>query len=118
MLLKEAMTDSLLERYKIIILEEAHERTLTTYVLFGLLKEVLKNRPGLKLVVMSATLDIKKFRGYFFGVPLVKVPGRLHHVEIFYTQEPERDYLEVAIRSTRRYIHILEILEIYYLKCS
>jgi HrpA-like RNA helicase len=107
MLLREAMSDPLMERYSVIILDEAHERTLATDVLFGLLKEVLAKRPDLKLVVMSATLEAEKFQSYFLDAPLMKVPGRLHPVEIFYTQEPERDYLEAAIRTVVQ-IHLCE----------
>lgn len=69
--------------------------------------QVLRSRSDLKLVVMSATLEAEKFQGYFLDAPLMKVPGRLHPVEIFYTQEPERDYLEAAIRTVVQ-IHLCE----------
>eukprot|EP00479_Gromia_sphaerica_P008584 TRINITY_DN3325_c0_g1_i1.p1 TRINITY_DN3325_c0_g1~~TRINITY_DN3325_c0_g1_i1.p1 ORF type:complete len:155 (+),score=37.73 TRINITY_DN3325_c0_g1_i1:130-594(+) len=73
----------------------------------GLLKEIMKRRDALRLVVMSATLDAKKFQKYFDGAPLLKVPGRLHPVEIFYTPEPERDYFEAALRTVLQ-IHMCE----------
>jgi len=99
MLLREAMSDPLMAKYSVVILDEAHERTLATDVLFGLLKEVMKRRPDLKVVIMSATMDAQKMQGYFDDAPLLNIPGRTHPVEIFYTAEPERDYLEAAIRT-------------------
>lgn len=107
MLLREAMNDHNLSRYSTIMLDEAHERTMATDVLMGLLKEVVGRRPDLKIIIMSATLDAQKFQRYFLDAPLLAVPGRTHPVEIFYTPEPEQDYVEAAIRTVLQ-IHATE----------
>ena len=102
LLFREAMNDPNLDRYSTIIIDEAHERSIAVDTLMGLLKGVVRRRKDLKVIIMSATLDALKFQKYFSTgeiPPLFKVPGRIHPVEIFYTKEPEPDYVEAAIRT-------------------
>ena len=98
LLLKEATTDHSLKKYQIIIIDEAHERTLSTDILFGFLKELMEIRKELKLIIMSATFDIEKFQNYF-DAPLAIIKGRTYPVEIKYLSAPTDDYVDCAIKK-------------------
>lgn len=98
MLQVEALTDPLMSRYSVIMLDEAHERTVATDILFALLRDAVRRRHGtLKLIVTSATLDSQKFSSYFDNCPVFHIKGRTFPVKIYYTKTPELDYIEATI---------------------
>ncbi|KAJ1977858.1 ATP-dependent RNA helicase [Dimargaris verticillata] len=124
MLIRELLSDKLLSRYNCVILDEAHERTLRTDILFGMLKDIQKQRQQmaaaamdpsllveqsattpprvreLKIVVMSATLDAERFSAYFNHAQILYIAGRQYPVRIFNTLEPQSDYLDAAMITT------------------
>ncbi|KAL7961223.1 P-loop containing nucleoside triphosphate hydrolase protein [Trichoderma compactum] len=107
MLQREILMDPDMKRYSCIMLDEAHERTISTDVLFALLKKALKRRPDMKVIVTSATLDADKFSAYFNECPIFTIPGRTFPVEILYSREPESDYLDAALVTVMQ-IHLTE----------
>uniref|UniRef100_A0A1A8JMP8 Pre-mRNA-splicing factor ATP-dependent RNA helicase DHX16 n=1 Tax=Nothobranchius kuhntae TaxID=321403 RepID=A0A1A8JMP8_NOTKU len=107
MLLREFLTEPDLASYSVVIIDEAHERTLHTDILFGLIKDIARFRPDLKVLVASATLDTERFSCFFDDAPVFRIPGRRFPVDIFYTKAPEADYLDACVVSVLQ-IHVTQ----------
>uniref|UniRef100_K7FZK1 Activating signal cointegrator 1 complex subunit 3 n=1 Tax=Pelodiscus sinensis TaxID=13735 RepID=K7FZK1_PELSI len=107
MLLREFLTEPDLSSYSVVIIDEAHERTLHTDILFGLIKDIARFRPALKVLIASATLDTERFSAFFDDAPIFRIPGRRFPVDIYYTKAPEADYLEACVVSVLQ-IHVTQ----------
>lgn len=91
MLLSEMNHDHFLNQYEVIIIDEAHERSLNIDLLLGLLKKLLVKRKDLKLIITSATIDTERFSEYFDGAPILSVSGRTYPVDIIYRPLDEKN---------------------------
>ncbi|RYO85155.1 hypothetical protein DL764_009222 [Monosporascus ibericus] len=99
MLLREFMTEPDLAGYSALMIDEAHERTVHTDILLALVKDLSRERPDLKLLISSATMNAEKFATYFDDAPIFNIPGRRYPVDIYYTPAPEANYLAAAITT-------------------
>lgn len=114
LLIREALVDPLLSRYSVIMVDEAHERSISTDILLGLLKKIRKKRPELRIIISSATLQAEEFLKFFISSSdeqaeganesesnklgtVVSLEGRTFPIDTLYLETPTEDYVEKAV---------------------
>lgn len=105
-LMREMMANPLLTNYSVIMIDEAHERSVLTDCVLGLLKKIAKRRSNLKIIISSATMDAELFRDFFNfrtkqnrrdTAKIVTVEGRMYETEVFYLERPCPDYVRETV---------------------
>ncbi|KAI1438652.1 P-loop containing nucleoside triphosphate hydrolase protein [Xylaria sp. CBS 124048] len=118
LLIREALADPLLSRYSVVMVDEAHERSISTDILLGLLKKIRRRRPELRIVISSATLQAEDFLSFFSDSKnqesaddklgtIISLEGRTYPIDVLYLESPAENYVERAI-STVFDIHSTE----------
>ena len=106
-LLQEVKADPFLSRYSVIMVDEAHERSLNIDFILGLLKEIIRERKDLKIIISSATINTQIFSSFFDSAPIVSIDSRPYPVSVFYKpltldREHEEEYylqIQAIIKS-------------------
>ncbi|XP_034326251.2 probable ATP-dependent RNA helicase DHX34 [Magallana gigas] len=115
LLLRQMTSDALLSQYNVIVIDEVHERHIHTDFLLGVMKCLLQHRKDLKLVLMSATININLFSNYFDGAPVVKVPGRLYPIQLEYVPSRKDEFRSKNDRlDPSPYLRIMQTIDTKY----
>ncbi|KAJ2898727.1 uncharacterized protein MKZ38_003679 [Zalerion maritima] len=114
LLIREALVDPLMSRYSVIMVDEAHERSISTDILLGLLKKIMKKRPELKIIISSATIQAEEMLQFFSAQggeekaakdaenstgKIISLEGRTYPIDTMYAETPVDDYLEKAVQT-------------------
>uniref|UniRef100_A0A673L157 RNA helicase n=2 Tax=Sinocyclocheilus rhinocerous TaxID=307959 RepID=A0A673L157_9TELE len=115
LLLRQIQRDASLGQYQVLIVDEVHERHLHCDFLLGVLRSLLPLRPDLRLVLMSATINIKLFSSYFNSAPVLQVPGRLFPIQVIYQPIPPEEQVSRSEKlDPRPYLRVLQGIDQRY----
>ncbi|XP_057568770.1 probable ATP-dependent RNA helicase DHX34 isoform X2 [Hippopotamus amphibius kiboko] len=115
LLLRQIQREPSLPQYQVLIVDEVHERHLHNDFLLGVLRRLLPQRPDLKVILMSATINISLFSSYFSNAPVVQVPGRLFPITVVYQpQEAEPTTSKSEKLDPRPFLRVLEAIDNKY----
>ena len=98
-LLQEIKADYMLTHYSVIMIDEAHERSLNIDFILGLLKRILEARPSFKVIVSSATINAEVFSQYFDSCPIVRIESEMYPVQVVYDPPLVEDHGEELVRK-------------------
>ncbi|XP_028276254.1 putative ATP-dependent RNA helicase DHX34 [Parambassis ranga] len=115
LLLRQIQQDRTLAQYQVVIVDEVHERHLHCDFLLGVLRSLLADRPDLRLILMSATINIKLFSEYFSSAPVLQVPGRLFPIQVIYQPIPPEEQPSRSEKlDPRPYLRVLQGIDQRY----
>ncbi|XP_042343355.1 probable ATP-dependent RNA helicase DHX34 [Plectropomus leopardus] len=115
LLLRQIQQDKTLAQYQVLIVDEVHERHLHCDFLLGVLRSLLADHPDMRLILMSATINIKLFSDYFNSAPVLQVPGRLFPIQVIYQPIPPEEQSSRSEKlDPRPYLRILQGIDQRY----